>query len=236
MKKIPVFLLILAAVAAPLFSQNEEEQEVRLANLPIGVGPYLAYGIGTNMTPAPDGRQTGPVIYRLPDAGVNLYMPISSTAYIGLAGDIGFTNYGFSMSDYHSGKDFIHHFSAIAFNPQIMFRGFQLGYVFAIPVSADYNDSKIDLSDLNTQSGVTLEYLYPIWGDNDGRISVFGKLTYMFSNVFKDYMEDDPLLDIVTPGEIPLNNANSPRFASLIIGFTYTFNMFNPEETPAGEE
>jgi hypothetical protein len=231
MRRFLILMIVLIVPFYNLMSQDDEQNDdVRLANLPIGIGPYLCYGIGTNMTPAPDGRQTGLVMYRLPDAGVNMYMPISSTAYIGLSGDIGFTNYGFNMSNYYTEEEYIHHFSFITFNPAVMFRGFLLGYTLGIPVSADFNDSKIDLSTLNTQHGVTLSYLYPIWGDNDGRISVFGKLTYMFTNVFEDYMEDDPVAEYMTRYEIPLNNSNSPRFASLIIGFTYTFNMFNGQE------
>ena len=246
MKRI-ILLFIFFSWANLTFAQEDAEQEdaeqggtdttkVNLANLPFGIGPYLGYGLGVNLTPAPDGRKSDIALADLPDAGASIYMPLSSTAYIGLTADISFTNYGFTMIDYSTKDEYLHRFSCISFNPSILFSGFMVGYTMGIPIMADYNDSKIDKSDLNIQQGVTFGYQYQIWGDNDGRIAVSARLTYMFSNVFDDYMVDDPLIDIIAPGDIPLNNSNSPRFATFTIGFNYMFNFFNESlDTPAVE-
>ncbi len=229
MKKF-LYLIVMLFITVPIFSQDEDDEEIEqivLDNLPIGIGPYIGCGVGTNMTPAPDGRQTDIVFYRLPDAGVSIYLPLTPRAYIGLSSDIGFSNYGYIVEDFSTEDEYIHHFACFTFNPSLVFRGFSFGYTLGIPLLADYNDSKIKLSDLNIQHGISFGYLYPIWGDNDGRISVSFELTYMFTNVFEDYGKDDPLKKIIPETDIPLNNSNSPRFVSAIIGFNYTFNLFN---------
>lgn len=218
-KKIIIFVLTLFTMCGKGYAQD---------NLQLGIGPYMAWGMGTNISAVPDGRHNAIAFYRLPDVGFHFYMPITDSLYIGWALDMGLTNFGYQVENWRIEKMYPHHFGYITVNPQIVLRGLMIGPVIAIPAFADYIDRKIDRSHLSILSGMSLEYLYPVWGDEDGRINVFFKMLYMFSTTFDDYIKNDPLRREIPETDKPINNSHNPRFASLTFGFSYVFNLTKP--------
>lgn len=218
-------IIILVFLFVSFLCQSNSQEEIPSKKIQLGLGPYIAWGGGTNISPVPDGRKNGFVLYRLPDVGAHFYMPLTDTNYIGWALDMGLTNYGFKVINFANDDEYVHHFGYITFNPQIVVGGFMTGITIAVPVFADYRDRNISTSNLNILTGMTMQYLTPIWSDIDGRINLFVKLSYLFTPTFDNYVKQDPLKIEIPNTSRPVNNSHNPRFASVTLGFSYSFNL-----------
>lgn len=193
------------------------------------VGPYFSLKTGVNGGHVMDGRKNGLAFNGIPDFGATCFYPLGEETDLGMTFDLGLSTYAFVIKGVVGDEvfsEYTNKFSYLAFAPNLHFDGFMAGFNFGYPLFANFGD-KIDANKLNMMVEFRLAYLYPVMMDDDGTLNVFAQAGYMFTGIYDNYEEDDPLLEAIPPipeGDEPSNKYN-PRAISLSIGLTYLFNL-----------
>ncbi len=230
-KKILLFILLSISYFNPAISAETDY-------FPPSLGPTFAWKGGTNGITTPNGRKNGFAINKIPDFGLDLYLPLSLEWNVGAYIDLCYNTHSFFMKYNYDGtaKEYRNidrfRFSYIALAPSFTYSGFTVGLSYGIPVSADWEGAKIDADKLNNLWEVRAGWTYPLYYDEAGRLNFYINLSYALNGVYENFTEDDPLKNIVPaiPPQI-ITNYYNPRPAGIQIGFNFLFNLIVlPEE------
>lgn len=226
MKKAAIIIGIFIFAFVELSSQE-------IGNYYFGFGPYLSMKAGINHINTPIGRKNGVNLNKIPDFGINTFIPISIASKLGITVDAGYSTYSYIIENESNGDKFAHNYSYLTLCPSMFFAGFQFGFSFGYPIVAEYEGIEIPADDLDLIAELRLGYTYPLFSDETGRLAVFISAGYMLNGMYVDFEEDDPLKDVVpSPPSINqrITNGFNPEAASVAIGFLYHFNFPPLEE------
>jgi hypothetical protein len=194
--------------------------------LDMQLGPMVAVKAGVNGVDTPENRQNGMAFSKLPDFGLSANIPLTQSQKIGLHANLGLHTYSYVIKDFNTTEKFVHNLSYFAFNPNLYFNGFIMGFNFGLPMSADVEGSKIDTDKLNMLIEFRLGGHFNLMSDETGSLNVFFYAGYMLNNVINDFKQNDPLKGIIPYSEEQhISDDLNMRAASISIGFNYLFNL-----------
>jgi len=191
----------------------------------VNVGPYFDFKAGINGGNVQSGRKNGVGFYPIPDFGFRGFLPLKSDYSLGLSCDLGYSSYSYALIDVRNDKKYDFNYGYITLNPCFFISYAGFGFNFGYPLHADFGES-ISTDKINILAEFQLMGYYPIMYDEEVEMSVFAKLGYMLTGVYKEYDEDDPL-----KGKVPdlppdeTTNVFNPRVLSLSVGLSYLFTL-----------
>lgn len=220
MRKLLFIALLTTFYCQPILSQTN----------PIFLGVYFGFKEGVNAVNTPDGRRNGFAFNSIPDAGIKFEYPLGSNSSISLYSELGYSNYSFIIKESKSSdntQSFKHHFSYLSLTPGIIFDIINIGISFGLPISANYGPN-IDLSTIGALVQVNAGANINLYSDDFGSLKLNIQAGYMLTGIFKDYGENDPLIEIIPPKNPQIiTNEFNPRVASLMLGLSFVLNMNN---------
>lgn len=194
-------------------------------NFEYAIGPSIGMKSSVSYIETPTGRKNGVAFAKLPAFNLNTYIPLSSTARIGVEFDLGYETYSYIIRDYDYEIDFINNHSYVTINPNFYFANFLFGFNVGMPIAADYDDVKIDENTLNTSFEIVVGGMFNIYNDETGRFNFIIKAQYMLTGVYDEFLENDPFKTKISDIHEVVKESHNPKTVSLMIGFNYMFNL-----------
>lgn len=192
---------------------------------PMSIGPELSYKFGISTVTTPLGRKNGLGFSKIPDVGLAYYLPMSQNYNLGLLTNISYSNYSYIIKNANiSSDDYAFHHSYLVISPNFYARGVILGFGIGIPLGANYDGVEIKTSTMKTMVELKLGGEFPLYEDETGRLNFFVLGHYMLSDIFDNFVKNDPLKNILATDE-PINTKHNPRTASINLGFNFVFNL-----------
>ncbi len=190
------------------------------------LGPMAAIKAGVNGVDTPENRQNGMALGKLPDFGLTANIPLTESGKIGLHANLGYNTYSYVIKDYNTEVKFTHNLSYLAFNPNLYFNGYVMGFNIGLPMSGDVEGSSIATGDLNVLFEFRMGGHINLMSDESGSLNLFFYAGYMLNNVINDFEKNDPLKGIIPYSEEQtISDDLNMRAASICIGFNYLFNL-----------
>jgi hypothetical protein len=208
-------------VPAQSFSQDLKQ---------VSIGPYLGYRAGVSTVVTPQGRKNGVGFNNIPEFGLTSYFPLTSQANIGIATELGYSTYSYLMiSGRQDATEYKLSHSYLTINPNFFFRGFFIGVNIGLPMASDYDGTEIKTSKQETIAELKVGGMIPIYQDESGELNLVIMGGYFLSGIYKDFVKNDPMKDILLTDE-PVTKIFNPRPASLMVGFNFLFNLSKSQE------
>lgn len=217
MKKIIIFVLIATFAYSPqLISEQKRD---------MSIGPYLSLKAGINGGNTMDGRKNGVAFAGIPDFGAQMYYPFSVENDLGMFFDLGLSNYAYFIEGVNVGREYTLTYRYISFSPRFYFNIFTFGFGIGYPIAADFGE-EINTDHLEVMAELRLAAFIPLMSDESGNLNLNIEAGYMFTGIYNDYANNDPLLEYIpaVPPEMPSSKYN-PRAVSLSIGISYLMNL-----------
>ncbi len=215
-KKIVIFLFAMTMVMSRVFAQEVTS---------LSVGPSISFKAGINAAEVMEGRKNGIGFANIPDFGVAGLLMLSPESDIGVAADLGLSNYAYKIKGVNVNKEYTMRYSYIALGTSFYFSGFTFGFNFGVPVAANFGN-KISTSTLGFMTEFKVGGLIPLKIDESGSLNLIINAGYMLSGIYNDYSHNDPLLPYIP--EVPpyqISTKYNHRALSLNIGINYLFNL-----------
>lgn len=205
MKKL---LILLILVFSSINSSNAFAAED--INYPMAIGLEAGYKMGINAADVPQGVKNAVGMAKLPDFGVQFYMPFQGSNKMGLLANLGYYTFPYAFTYENIGGDFKYNYSYLAFGADFFVSGFTIGVNYGMPASASLNDFDINTSSLASAFEFRLGTHIPLIENNSGRLNLNIRASYFLTG----QLEQSQL--------IAGKNTNP---ASLFFGLSYLFNL-----------
>lgn len=215
---------LLIALFFTVFSLSAQKEP---ANFDFGIGPNLSLKTSISYVETPDGRKNAVGIAELPTFGLTAYLPFNDKNRIGSVIELNYETYSYQMESYETGIKLYNTHNYFSITPQLYFSNFLLGVNIGIPMDIKIegnDDAEKDI--MNTTLELVFGGMFNIYNDNTGRIDFFLKGQFMFTGIYEDFSENDPLQGTfcsVCP--LTLKDKNNPKLGSVQLGFVYMFNL-----------